>query len=262
MRFLVLVISVFVFLGGVKEVVAQVVPTLPPVEVTSPPASTTPAPSTSPDPSPSQSAAPTVSPGPTASVEPSTTPVPSASQIPASATPQPSQSAQPTTSPSAATSPSTSPAVGGAVSSPAPSVGVDNSPTPAPVKKVVSTVVNSIDKTTTPVIKDIGDNAINTLLETPLSVFIPQNPKNVYRVHGLSQSSTSFLLFSSFLLFIIGLSVLHSQSVAGLFGVMRRRFGSFKNRSLSVFHKEALTPPNTPLKRTRVPRKRMVVKDL
>jgi len=75
-----------------------------------------------------------------------------------------------------------------------------------------------------PVLKDISENAVNTLLETPLSVFIPQNPKNVYRSHGLSPSSTTLLLSSSGILGLCGFVLLYWSAISSRFIYLVRKF--------------------------------------
>jgi hypothetical protein len=160
---------------------------------------------------------------------------------------------EPTEHAGSSSSPTSAPGIGGVTTSstptPRPSV------TPAP-PKVVSSVIKNLDTSTKPVIKDIGDNAMNTLLETPLSVFIPQNPKNVYHNHGLSKSSTDLLLSGSFLLSLSGFSLLYSRFIFTGLGRLGERVRLLRARLFSGI--KSSTPPTTAKRPTTKKRVRTV----
>ncbi len=180
------------------------------------PGSPTPVATVEPTASPAPTVAPTASAAP--SVQPTVTPVTSPSPIP-SVTPAGTvaPSASVVASPVASATPSSAPQVGGvtpATSTPAPSVSPSTSPSPTPTaspKVTIERILNTETKKSKPIIQDIGDNAYNTLLDSPLSFLVQDKDRDYYHPHGLSQSSTKILLSSGFTFSIIGLLMMYPR---------------------------------------------------
>ncbi len=188
------------------------------------PSSPTPQPSTTVTSSPDPTAQPSITPTTQPTAVPSSTAIESSTPVPTTiATPVPSSSVspQPTASPKATTTPiataSATPAIGGTSSTAAPSAAPSSIPQVSPSPKVtVEAILKTDSKKSKPIIQDIGDNAYNTLLDSPLSFLVDEKTKDYYHPHGLSQSSTKILLSIGLFLSLFGILLVKSANLRGL----------------------------------------------
>lgn len=77
----------------------------------------------------------------------------------------------------------------------------------AQLKKSEQNVISAVS-TPKPIIQDIGDNAYNTLLDSPLAFLVGDKSQSFYRQHGLSKSSTNLLLTIGFMLSLLGFLII------------------------------------------------------
>ncbi len=171
--------------------------------------------SSSPDPTAQPTIAPTIQPSAAPTLTPTPTPVETAIPSPSTIV-QPTATNAPTLTP-VATSSST-PAVGGTTNSTsAPTAAPSNTPSPSPSPKVtVEAILKTDPKKSKPIIQDIGDNAYNTLLDSPLSFLVDEKTKDYYHHHGLSQSSTKILLSVGLFLSITGILLVKFNNLRDL----------------------------------------------